>query len=378
MGHTLKTLREIEQFEVKTKNLQQENHLKKLKSMLPSLPPYVFKYFQRNRKRSATTLFNYANDYKLFFNYLSHNSWVLEELNTEEVSPVDIPYTILAELPLEEAEQYQGHLDGKYEQRTVNRRISSLKSLFNYLTQKSENPLTKEPYFYRNVFAKIETTKVSTDPARRADSFDQKIYKGNEDLRFLDFIAAEYEKTLSHTKLRFFLRDKNRDLAILSLFLGSGLRLSELAFLQLHDINFKENLLGVFRKGHSDKVYVTANPRGMDELKEYLLTRSENYGCPNDEKHVFFTKYKGGYSPLSTRSIQDLVEKYSKAFNINKRLTPHKLRHTFATKHWVANKDLIGLQTQLGHTSSEITSTYTHVGKDKQHKHHENMDKLED
>lgn len=378
MGHTSKTLREIEQFEVKTKNLQQENHLEKLKAMLPSLPPYVFKYFQRNRKRSATTLFNYANDYKLFFNYLSKNSWVLEKLDTDEVSPVDIPYTILAELPLEEAELYQGHLDGKYEQRTVNRRISSLKSLFNYLTQKSENPETKEPYFYRNVFAKIETSKVSTDPARRADSFDQKIYKGNEDLRFLDFIAAEYEKTLSPTKLRFFLRDKNRDLAILSLFLGSGLRLSELAFLQLHDINFEENLLGVFRKGNSDKVYVTANPRGMDELKEYLHTRSENYACPNDEKHVFFTKYKGGYSPLSTRSIQDLVEKYSKAFNINKRLTPHKLRHTFATKHWVANKDLIGLQTQLGHTSSEITSTYTHVGKEKQHKYHENMDKLED
>ncbi|GGI17955.1 tyrosine recombinase XerS [Gottfriedia solisilvae] len=378
MCHDNKTLREIANYEVKTKNLQQEKHLQQLKVLLPSLPPYVFKYFQKNRKRSATTLFNYANDYKLFFKFLANNAWVLDTLEKDYVLPVDIPISILSDLPLEEAEEFQGYLDGKFEQRTVNRRISSLKSLFNYLTQKSEDPITKEPYFYRNVFAKIETTKVSTDPVKRADSFEQKIYKGNEDLRFLDFIATDYEKSLSPTKLRYFLRDKNRDLAILSLFLGSGLRLSELAFLQLEDINFEENSLGVFRKGHTGKVHVTVNPRAMDELKEYLHTRSENYGCANDEKHVFFTKYKGSFSPFSTRSIQDLVEKYSKAFNVNKRLTPHKLRHTFATKHWTANKDLIGLQTQLGHTSSEITSSYTHVGKEKQHKNLENMDKLED
>ncbi|PET78062.1 tyrosine recombinase XerS [Bacillus sp. AFS001701] len=381
MSHTPITLKEIEKFEVKTKNLQQARHLQQLKVLLPSLPPYVFKYFQRNRKRSATTLFNYSNDYKLFFNFLLDNSWVLEQfekLNVQINSPADIPFSILADLPLQEAEEFQGYLEGKYEPRTVNRRISALKSLFNYLTQKSEDPITKEPFFYRNVFAKIETTKVSTDPVKRADSFEQKIYKGNEDLRFLDFVAAEYEKSLSTIQLRFFLRDKYRDLAILSLFLGSGLRLSELTFLQLEDINFEENLLGVYRKGQSGKVYVTVNPRSMDELKEYLHTRTENYGCAADEKHVFFTRYKGSYSPLSTRSIQDLVEKYSKAFNANKRLTPHKLRHTFATKHWTANKDLIGLQTQLGHTSSEITSSYTHVGKDKQHKNLENMDKLED
>ncbi|QKE76142.1 tyrosine recombinase XerS (plasmid) [Arthrobacter citreus] len=378
MSHTSKTLKDIELFEVKTKNLQQEKHLQQLKMLLPSLPPYVFKYFQKNRKRSVTTLFNYANDYKLFFNFLADNNWVLEHLNIDSISPVDIPTSVLAELPLNEAEEFQGYLDGKYEQRTVNRRISALKSLFNFLTQKYEDPITKEPYFYRNVFAKIETTKVSSDPVKRADSFEQKIYKGNEDLRFLDFVAAEYEKTLSPIKLRYFLRDKNRDLAILSLFLGSGLRLSELAFLQIEDINFEENSLGVFRKGHSSKVQVTVNPRAMDELKEYLHTRVENYGCAPDEKHVFFTKYNGSYSPLSTRTIQDLVVKYSKAFNVNKRLTPHKLRHTFATKHWTANKDLIGLQTQLGHTSSEITSSYTHIGKDKQHKNLENMDKIED
>ncbi|WP_088013177.1 tyrosine recombinase XerS [Gottfriedia acidiceleris] len=378
MHHISKTLKDIEQFEVKTKNLQQEKHLHQLKALLPSLPPYVFKYFQNNRKRSATTLFNYANDYKLFFNFLADNTWVLDKLDKDVISPVDIPISILAELPLEEAEEYQGYLDGKYEPRTVNRRISALKSLFNYLTQKSEDPITKEPYFYRNVFAKIETTKVSSDPAKRADSFEHNIYKGNEDLRFLDFVAAEYEKSLSPIQLRFFQRDKYRDLAILSLFLGSGLRLSELTFLQLEDINFEENLLGVYRKGQSGKVYVTVSPRAMDELKEYLHTRAENYGCATDEKHVFFTKYKGSYSPLSTRSIQDLVEKYSKAFNVNKRLTPHKLRHTFATKHWTANKDLIGLQTQLGHTSSEITSSYTHVGKEKQHKNLGNMDELEE
>ena len=108
MSHDNKTQREIANFEVKTKNLQQEKHLQQLKTMLPSLPPYVFKYFQKNRKRSATTLFNYANDYKLFFKFLSDNIWVLDQLNVSSISPGDIPISILAELPLEEAEEFQG------------------------------------------------------------------------------------------------------------------------------------------------------------------------------------------------------------------------------------------------------------------------------
>jgi len=73
-----------------------------------TLRDYVFKYFQKNRKRSATTLFNYANDYKLFFKFLSDNIWVLDQLNVSSISPGDIPISILAELPLEEIEEFQG------------------------------------------------------------------------------------------------------------------------------------------------------------------------------------------------------------------------------------------------------------------------------
>lgn len=171
---------------------------------------------------------------------------------------------------------------------------------------------------------------------------------------------TDYEKGLSKTQLRYFQRDKERDYAILSLFLGSGIRLNELANLRIRDINFRKETIRVIRKGDKTDI-VQVVPDSLIDLKDYLSVRNERYGATNaDHEYVFVGKYQGATSPLSVRTIQDLVKKYTKAFNDNVAMSPHKLRHTYATNLLETSNDITLVMEQLGHTSTTTTMLYVH------------------
>jgi site-specific recombinase XerD len=118
----------------------------------------------------------------------------------------------------------------KAEKVSINQKISALRSLFKYLTTQTEND-EGEPYFYRNVMLKIEVNKVKETLGLRASRISTKIFHNDDDARFLDFVKHDYEKELPEKsrKLIYFKRDKERDFAILSLFLGSGIRVNELS-----------------------------------------------------------------------------------------------------------------------------------------------------
>ncbi len=110
------------------------------------------------------------------------------------------------------------------------------------------------------------------------------------------------------------LRDKDRDVAILSLFLGSGIRVSELADLRKEDINLKERLIDVIRKGNKeDSVWIT--PIALNDLEKYMEIRDNKYAPGKKLKNVFLSKYKHTAQPLPVRAIQDIVEKYTKAYS---------------------------------------------------------------
>ncbi|WP_242485221.1 hypothetical protein [Peribacillus sp. TH27] len=171
--------------------------------------------------------------------------WLIAESIAEQEHIKDIPLSVLEKLKLIEAQSFIKFLERrnipinkketkKAEKVSVNREISALRSLFKYLTTQSEND-DGEPYFYRNVMLKIEVNKVKETLGASASRISAKIFHNDEDARFLEFVMHNYEKELPERsmKLIYFKRDQERDFAILSLFLGSGIRVNELSKLRL-------------------------------------------------------------------------------------------------------------------------------------------------
>jgi len=119
--------------------------------------------------------------------------------------------------------------------------------------------------------------------------------------------------------------------AMISQLLGSGIRVSELASLTLQDINFHTREIDIIRKGNKEDT-VLVLPAALDELKAYLRVRQEKFNTKESDIYVFVSKYKGMVQPLSVRSIQSLVKKYTKdfysqdEFSTGKGLRPHKIR----------------------------------------------------
>jgi len=152
---------------------------------------------------------------------------------------------------------------------------------------------------------------------------------------------------------------KHRDRAILELLWSTGLRVSELCSLKLEDVNFERREFSVKGKGSKYRVVFFAD-EAKEWLKKYLALR-------HDASPMLFVGHDravGGRSELrglSPRSVQRLVEKYGKAAGITKRISPHTLRHSFATDLLMNGADLRSVQALLGHASVTTTQIYTHI-----------------
>lgn len=342
-------------------NREKQVFQKRVEEHKKKMPWYIIEYIEEKTNLSPATLYGYIIEYEIFLQWLIDSR--LATINGEVVKEIyEVPIETLESLPLKQAKRFKNYLERQGNKaKAVIRSFSALKSLFNYLTKHTEDDLTGECYFYRNVMAKVELHKEKVDSAARAADISDMIFHNNDDVKFMRFLSDEYEILLTKSspgKLRYFKRDKARDLAILSLILGTGLRVSEVASLNISDINFRTRTVKVKRKGDK-KSSVLATQTSLDDVKEYLKLRSMNYKCPVDEDVLFVTMYKGSYSQISVNAIQKFTVKYTQAFDEKK--TPHKLRHTYATNHYNENKDLVLLANQMGHNSMETTSLYTNI-----------------
>jgi site-specific recombinase XerD len=187
---------------------------------------------------------------------------------------------------------------------------------------------------------------------------------GDEYERFRGFVAHKYGVQNSSNKhiVRFHELNKERNTAIVSLFLGSGLRLTELVWLNIEDINFAKSSVRVIRKGNKEQ-YVYFSEQALLDLEAYLSVRGSKYNVAKDNKALFVAAPmgpKGTTRRLSARAIEKLIEKYAKAFGKSS-LSVHKLRHSFATRYHAEINDVPKLRRQLGHSSIETTMIYTHI-----------------
>lgn len=148
--------------------------------------------------------------------------------------------------------------------------------------------------------------------------------------------------------------ERARDVAILELLYATGLRVSELAGLSLEDVDRSARTVRVLGKGRKERI-VPFGRRAAEALEAYLAPRAERRGA-------LFTNHRGG--PLTARAIHTIVGRSARAAGITRRVTPHTLRHTFATHLLDAGADLRMIQELLGHSRLSTTQRYTHVSAD--------------
>lgn len=150
-----------------------------------------------------------------------------------------------------------------------------------------------------------------------------------------------------------------RDKAILELLFSTGLRVSELSNLKMENVNLKRDEFTIRGKGGKTRL-VFLSSTAKDAIKAYLEKRRDAspyiYVCHDRAKQG-----REETGPLTPRSIQRMVERYAVAVGITKHITPHTLRHTFATDLLLSGADIRSVQSMLGHSSITTTQIYTHI-----------------
>lgn len=148
-----------------------------------------------------------------------------------------------------------------------------------------------------------------------------------------------------------------RDRAILELLYASGLRVSELVGLNIEDVDLKAGTVRVLGKGRKERI-VPIGEKASVAISNYLSKRSMLV-MDQTQRWMFANRHGGR---LTVRSIERLIPKYIRRSGVQKTVTPHVLRHTFATHLVGAGADMRGVQELLGHTSLSTTQKYTHIG----------------
>ena len=349
--------------------MRRELLLEKIEELKSIMPWFVLDYYQSKLTvpYSFTTLYEYLKEYRRFF------EWLLDAGISDADLIADIDLKTLENLSKKDMETFILYLRERpslntystkqgVSQTTINRTLSALSSLFKYLTEEVEDK-NGEPYFYRNVMKKVATKKQKETLASRAENIKQKLFLGDETMEFLEYVDSEYEVKLSNRAKSSFYKNKERDLAIIALLLASGVRLSEAVNLDLKDLNLKTMVIDVTRKGGKrDSVNVAGFAKPY--LEQYLEIRQTRYKAGKQDTALFLTEYRGIPNRIDASSVEKMVGKYSQDFKI--RVTPHKLRHTLATRLYDATKSQVLVSHQLGHASTQVTDLYTHIVNDEQ------------
>lgn len=275
-------------------------------------------YLDVERNVSEHTKKAYVADFGEFVKFLIDHEFIKHQDESIGVNP-------------EMIRQYLGHLyHQKIKKVTVNRKISSLKAFYKYV---------------------IRTGKISRNPADMIQSLKAEKYMPN--FLSVDEMLAILKVDGSSV---FGLRNK----AIMEMFYSCGLRLSELAGLDIMDIDFDQKLVKVRGKGRKERIVPIGGP-ALKSVNDYLA-KSEELRKNADSK-VFkkplFINSRG--DRITTRSIARIVDEATVKSGIGRKISPHALRHSFATHLLNAGADLRSIQEMLGHESLSTTQKYTAV-----------------
>ncbi len=327
----------------------------RINELLGELPEFYNYYVEAfTRTRSRRTLKQYLEKNLIFLKYLCDKHPHFCDLSPVEIKPEDLDYVSLQDANRFLNFMYYHQADNPKAantNRTVDSYSSAINSIWNYLLENgiiSSNP-------FNNV---QRSKKKNSDPI---------FLKGEENISFYENILSG--KGLTNKQLEY--RDRQhsvyRDYVICRLLGTTGLRVSELASLDIDDIDFKHELLTVVRKGDKDneikKVYLSKQM--LDELKVYIYDERPLF-YPTDDVRALFVISQGKQQGqrLGVKSIERMVKKYAKASGLEdaSKFTPHKLRHTYAVnslKNTGGNLRMV--QELMNHQEITSTTIYTHI-----------------
>lgn len=315
-----------------------------LRALLDELPPYAKDYFRSIENTSSPkTRISYAYDFRVFLQFLQSTNPVLKKKVMKDITLSD-----LEQLTATDIEEYQEYLKF-YESengRQVNsatsiaRKLSSLRSFYRYFYKKEiikNNPTVQidMPKIHEKAIVHLEPDEVAI---------------------LLDSIES-YGSALSGKKKVFFEKTKTRDLAIITLLLGTGIRVSECVGLDLSDINFRENSIRVIRKGGNEAILYFG--KEVDAaLKDYINNARQlisSNALPGHEDALFYSLQR---KRISVHAVENIVTNYTTTFIAQKRITPHKLRSTYGTSLYQETGDIYLVADALGH--SDVNTTRKH------------------
>ena len=295
----------------------------------------------------VSTAFNYAQDLYFFYQYIRESNPIYKTVDIK-----DIPFEAvknLGPMDINEFQNYiaEGHKPDKHgnikpaRQRSIARKMSTVRNYFKFL---------------------VKFEYITTDPTLKAVS--KRKEKEKKEIRRLDsdqvkmlVNSVENVSSVSLRQKKMSEATAKRDLAIITLLLNTGIRVSECAGLDLSDINFDDNTIKIVRKGgFEDQLYINENIRNT--LRDYISNERpallpEDDG---DKEAALFISLQ--HRRLTVRSIQHMVEKYGKNTGLKEKLSPHKLRRTYGTALYNKTSDIYMVADVLGHT--DVNTTVKH------------------
>ncbi len=280
------------------------------------------KYIRVERGYSPLTAEEYCRDLNLFYQYLIKNMEFESDFPVNQIGNFEIAEFLADNILVEDNKPA-----------TRNRKLYSIRSFFKYLQKKElieNNPST---------LIDASKTEIRTEP----------IYLKLDE-------ARKYIETIMHGNGL----NMMRDLAIIKLFLYTGLRVSELVNLDIKNLDLENESIKFFGKGQKER-NIPLHPDVIAAIRAYLHQREKiATNKPDATTALFLSRHR---RRISVRSIQLLVKKYARLAGIKnaRQITPHKLRHTFATILYHQTKDIRIIQELLGHSNISTTQIYTHT-----------------
>ena len=317
-----------------------ENILK-LRQVLSTLPAFCKDYFRAIDSTTTTkTRISYAYDIRIFFQFLLD-----ENPAFKNYAMTDFSVAVLDQIKAVDLEEYMEYLKvyqngDKTEtngERGLKRKISALRSFYAYYY--------KREMIHTNPTVLIDVPKIHDKSIIRLDT--------DEVALLLDYIE-HCGDSLTGQKRVYYEKTKERDLAIVTLLLGTGIRVSECVGLDIEDVDFKNNGIKVTRKGGNEMV-VYFGEEVEKALKRYLEVRTGITPLAGHEHALFYSAQR---KRMGVQAVENMVKKYSRQITTTKKITPHKLRSTYGTALYQETGDIYLVADVLGH--KDVNTTKKH------------------
>lgn len=317
-------------------------YTQQLREVLAGLPPFCKDYFRGvDQTTSVRTRINYAYDIRTFFRFLRQVNPDLGKKPITEISLQDLE--ALTPLDIEEymeylkLYEYEGNTYSN-DERGRHRKLSALRSFFLYYQ--------KRDLLKNNATTVVDMPKLRDKEIIRLDSDEV-----NELLKLVE----NGPEHLSGMKKTYFIKNKERNVAIFTLFLGTGIRVSECVGLNISDVDFRDNRIRIIRKGGKED-FVYFGEEVAIALENYIDgPRSAITPAQGHEDALFLSIQK---KRMSVQSIENLVNDYASQITTFKHITPHKLRSTYGTALYRETSDIYLVADVLGH--NDVNTTRKH------------------